>query len=92
MLGTQIDRVASLGSTAVGQREAFSGVNALVTGWTGVEVAPARDLELREAARASCKLPYLPVVEKASTVRRPVTEVTEMPSRLLDVEVVAIYW
>ncbi|MEX2598759.1 MAG: hypothetical protein WD533_03795, partial [Dehalococcoidia bacterium] len=82
------------------QRTAFREVRDTLVGVVGVDVdvAPERDLELREAARRSAGLSLFPALGSVSTVSEPTpTPTPDPPStnvspRLLDVEVIAIYW
>lgn len=79
-------------ATVTGQRDAFGAVKQLLCAFTGLEVQPADDAALREEARASSGLSLFPSLSNSTiTVGGNEPENRPVP-RLLDVEVVAIYW
>lgn len=79
-------------STVEQQRSAFDAVRREVQSVAKVRVRPDTDIGLREEAREKSGLPYFPLTE---TIAKPVA-VVDAPhrprERILDVEVVAIYW
>ena len=82
------------GQSVSDQRAAFRELKDLFGELAKVELSPARDLELREAARSASGLSLFPVL--ASRVTSPIAPGLSAPihsgPRLLDVEVIAIYW
>lgn len=82
------------GDTASDQRAAFAAVKDELSDLLQLVLDPSKDLELREESRQASGLPLLPsfAAPTTLTVENPstVNEVTE--PRLLDVEIVAIYW
>lgn len=91
------DRVTALerrSSSVTDQRAAFRELKVLLGTLGKVEVSAERDLELREAARAASGLSLFPSLTPAG----PTAAVVAQPPnpkdgpRLLDVEVVAVYW
>ena len=80
--------------TAEGQRAAFAQVASLISAVTSQELDAAENLAAREQARQALGLPLFPDVsveaQNTGTVEPPILE--KKASRLLDVEVVAIYW
>lgn len=94
LLELEIERAVGLGSTATGQRTAFADIHGLIAGWSDVAVTPEKDLELRSAAKAEAGLSDLPVETSPSSVIAPQVALSpaDTDERLLDVEVVAIYW
>jgi hypothetical protein len=94
LLAIEIERAAGLGSTATSQRAAFADIHELIVEWTDAAVTSEKDLELRSSARAEAGLSHLPVEASPSSVIAPqvVFNPTDTEERLLDVEIVAIYW
>lgn len=82
------------GESASSQRAAFSAIKNKISLLTGMSVDEARDLELRELSREKSGLSLFPSAEYSqnSKSRRTNKEVDEDNARLIDVEVVAIYW
>ncbi|KRE76668.1 hypothetical protein ASG79_17735 [Arthrobacter sp. Soil761] len=86
LIAEQSDRASS----ASGQREAFDAVAELVTRVAAVSPTPAQIQEFRMFARETEKLRFslnqMPT-ESVESIQKP-----RGPERLLDVEIVAIYW
>lgn len=90
----QIAQLGQRAATAVGQRSAFQYLLSSLREMTDLNVGPDKDVELRDNARLSTGLPLFP-----SATNNLTTVVTDAPAlpdtstpRLLDVEVIAIYW
>jgi hypothetical protein len=76
-----------------GQRAAFDAVKKRTQALAGIRISPEVDIQLREKARSKFNLPYFP--QAASQARKgtePIHQTTKSSERLLDTEVVAIYW
>lgn len=83
------DRMGS----ATAQRSAFAAVAARLFEVADIRADPETDLELRERARIVSGLPLFPSLEsKDSAALEPHLQIERSNTRLLDVEVVAIYW
>ena len=95
---TELDRVISTipveDTSAEGQRAAFAKVKSLIEASAQQQIDTSLDFAIRETVRKNLDLPLFP---------RPITVSNETPvlealpdqhqkARLLDVEVVAIYW
>lgn len=81
-------------ASATAQRSAFDSLRKLLATMLNQTTGGTKDLEFREQARAESGLSLFPVLnreEKQQPHNEPVLEDPEQP-RLLDVEVVAIYW
>lgn len=95
---SQIDRmIAELkleASTAEGQRAAFARVSSMVQIVTGNDIDPTVDLRARERVRTALNLPLFPDLSEKSpqAVAAQSILLESRKPRLLDVEVVAIYW
>ncbi|NTF34134.1 DUF6414 family protein [Rhizobium skierniewicense] len=73
------------------QRSAFEAVRREVQSVARIRIRPDVDISLREEARGKSGLTYFPQTQKAvNIVTYP--EMSDRPERILDVEVVAIYW
>lgn len=89
---------ASAGATdAIAQREAFDLVRAQLVAQLGVEPpSPDNDLKARQEARTAADLELLPTSQTfvAPTIAPPDVgnEDVQTPGRILDTEVIAIYW
>ena len=81
-------------TTAEGQRLAFVQVKTLIEELTGQDVSPQIDFSARERARKVMNLPLFPDLSTSKENEVTATPVLLEPkkSRMLDVEVVAIYW
>ncbi|WP_343518452.1 hypothetical protein [Sphingomonas sp.] len=80
------------GSTTA-QRSAFKALGDLITRMTGSSIDGRRDHELREEARIVTGLPMFPSLSQGTTTMFETSPpATSEAPRLLDVEVVAIYW
>lgn len=90
----EIDQVQHQADTASDQRSAFFVIEEALVATTGLTVAPARNLEFREAARARAGVSLFPSLTRnePNTQSAALIEDEEDAPRLLDVEVVAIYW
>lgn len=93
-LSGAIDQAAGLSDTVSGQRMAFQLVEDAL--WRGADDAidPARNLALRNTARVSAGLSLFPSLDRDEPKSQPPREWVEPEDapRILDVEVVAIYW
>lgn len=93
-IAAEIASTAPQASTSSGQRAAFARMRDTIAGWTSVNIEPDKDLELRDTARAESGLPNFPIGDegtRSEPQRLPLVP-SERAERLLDVEVVAIYW
>ncbi|MDQ1229671.1 hypothetical protein QE379_001097 [Sphingomonas sp. SORGH_AS 879] len=90
----RISQIVFYPDTAEGQRLAFAQVKALIEELTGQNVSPQIDFDARERSRKAMKLPFFPdiSVSKAKEVTTIPVLLEPKKSRMLDVEVVAIYW
>lgn len=79
-------------STVEQQRSAFDAVRREVQSVAKVRVRPDTDITLREEARGKSGLPYFPLTEKNAKPVAVVQASHQPRERILDVEVVAIYW
>lgn len=83
------------GSTASGQRSAFAAIRAKVAAMVGQDVDSEVDAGLREAARNASGLSLFPSQAKAMGTpsdRTTAPKLSVSDERLLDVEIVAMYW
>jgi len=90
----EIDQIKHLAETASDQRSAFFVVEQALTATCGAMVSAARNLEFRDAARARAGVSLFPSLARNEPAPQsaPIVEnLSELP-RILDVEVVAIYW
>ena len=90
-----IDAVRDRTSSISDQRTAFARIGQWVSQATDVELAPVKDLALRERARVESGLSLFPALaapdrDSAVSVEPLVLERDE--TRILDVEIIAIYW
>lgn len=89
-----IERLMPQATTVTGQRSAFQRVQELLFDLAKVQVELDHDAVLRERARTKSGLPLFPSMSNNMTT--VIGEQTALPNdaapRLLDVEVVAIYW
>lgn len=95
-LEARISALEKRTSSVSDQRAAFRAVRTLLEELTGVDVDPTLDLQLRDTARTESGLPLFPALtSEVATPSVPmaptIAEDADGP-RLLDVEVVAIYW
>ncbi|MGW8565342.1 DUF6414 family protein [Isoptericola sp. NPDC055881] len=96
-LAQRVNRLESLGESVSDQRTAFRSIRELLDELSGVAVTPERDLELRETARTAAGLPIFPALAHGRSTAASTSVVTQSASaaaseRLLDVDVIAIYW
>ncbi len=88
-------RIAMVGDrigSATSQRSAFASASDLLTEILQIDVDPDIEIECREQARLATGLPLFPSLE-AKPRRDESSDVNGGPdTRLLDVEVIAIYW
>lgn len=95
-LEARISALEKRTSSVSDQRAAFRAVRTLLEELAGIDVDPALDLQLRESARTESGLPLFPAL--TSEVATPSVPAASTISddahgpRLLDIEVVAIYW
>lgn len=89
-----INTLKSRVSSAAHQKSAFAALKYYIVSETGVEVEPMLDAELRDAARAQCGLPLFPVKDsaRASAPTLQPVGVDKDAARLLDSEIIAMYW
>ena len=96
-LSQRIKELSSCAGTVAGQRSAFATIDDEVFQILNHRLEPVRALELRKVARNTSGLPLFPsLVEGTTTLSTqtpgaPIDQGAPQP-RLLDVEVVAIYW
>ena len=90
----KISRVAVFSATAEGQRLAFAQVKALIEELTGENISPEIDFNARERVRKIMNLPLFPDLSDSKANEVTTTPVLLEPkkARMLDVEIVAIYW
>lgn len=95
MVEARVAVLAKRVSSVSDQRAAFRELKGLLHDLGRVEVSPERDLELRESSRATSGLSLFPVLA-TSTAKPPAAMPIDAPdrvgARLLDVEVIAVYW
>lgn len=82
------DRMASV----TAQRSAFAAVSDKLSDVLGVTFDPNLEIECREHARIVTGLPLFPALEPKPTQTAVVAPLPASDARLLDVEVIAIYW
>lgn len=90
-------RVSTGATDAIAQREAFDLVREQIVAQLGVEApSPDDDLKARQEARSASELELLPksqtLVASASTAPIVAAQHAASPGRILDTEVIAIYW
>ena len=92
-LAEDIQRLLPRAGTATGQRSAFQVVHDELASYLGTEMDSGQDSIMRNRARERTGLPLFPAMSNTTTTvgGKPRVEVGPEP-RLLDVEVVAIYW
>jgi hypothetical protein len=93
-LTVEIERLLSRSASATGQRSAFQVVHDVLTAETASTVDPTADSLMRRQARDVSGLSLFPALSNATITiggDQP-PEKQETRARLLDVEVVAIYW
>jgi hypothetical protein len=85
--------VKARANSASGQRSAFSAVAKRLEELVGVQLEPIDDMSSRQSARDMSGLSYFPSLAPKETEDTPIAagDQPEEP-RLLDVEIVAIYW
>ncbi len=90
----EINQIQHLADTASDQRRAFFVIEQALTAATDLTVNPTRNLEFREAARARASVSLFPrLTRNEPTIQSAaIIEDEEVAPRVLDVEVVAIYW
>jgi hypothetical protein len=89
----EIKRLASQSSSVSDQKNAFISLRLLLTEIAGTRISGARDLKLREAARAVAGLTLFPTLAAPpAPVVQAILSPPEENRAFLDVEVVAIYW
>jgi hypothetical protein len=94
-LTARIAELRTRSGSASDQRGAFAVVGGLLKELAGVEIEPARDLELREKARMSSGLSLFPALAPnalAPPRRDKLAANKAHDEHLLDIEVIAIYW
>lgn len=93
-LTVEIEQLLPRASSTTGQRSAFQVIHDILTSYTGSTVDPTDDSLMRGQARDVSGLSLFPAMSSATVTigdDGPV-EGQAPPARLLDVEVVAIYW
>lgn len=92
-LTIEIERLLPRASSATGQRSAFQVVHDMLTAETASMIDAAEDSFMRERARNESGLSLFPALSNSTvTIGGDEPEEQAAPARLLDVEVVAIYW
>lgn len=93
-IDAQIKRLQMRSATATEQREAFSSVKKIVATFASIDVTAQHDLDLRAESRRASGLALIPSLPRAMPAAAPIqkSDDTSATRRLLDVEVVAIYW
>lgn len=91
---SEIERLLPRASSATGQRSAFQVVHDILTAHTSISLTPADDSAMRGRARDVSGLPLFPAMSNDTITigGDENTKADEPTPRLLDVEVVAIYW
>lgn len=93
LVSNEIGRLLPRAATVTGQRSAFQIIHDMMSAHLQVEIDAEKDSEMRASAREASGLTLFPAMSNSTTtiggtaVTRDVSE-----PRLLDVEVVAIYW
>lgn len=93
VLSIILDASERVGSVS-DQRSAFALVGQLLASTSKTDLDPTRDLELREAARTQSGLSLFPMIAAppSSPSPAPLPPSSVVEPRVLDVEVIAIYW
>lgn len=93
-LMVEIERLLPRAASATGQRSAFQVVHDVLTANTESAVEPSVDSSMRAQARDVSGLSLFPAMSNATITigSERLPEEQEASARLLDVEVVAIYW
>lgn len=89
-----IDSLKDRATSSEGQRSAFKCLQNHIEKITGIQIKPEQEIKFREAARLTSGLPQFPSLLK-NNEQTPNKDSVQNPDneyRLLDVEVVAIYW
>jgi hypothetical protein len=94
VIDERISQMVFHSATAEGQRLAFSQVKVLIEELTNQNVTSQIDFDARERARKVTNLPLFPDLSASKANEVTTTPVLLEPkkARMLDVEVVAIYW
>lgn len=93
LLISEIERLLPRASSATGQRSAFQLVHDMLTADTATIIDPADDSAMRSQARDMSGLSLFPAMSNSTvTIGGDQTTDDHQMARLLDVEVVAIYW
>ncbi|WP_127571819.1 DUF6414 family protein [Georgenia faecalis] len=79
-------------ATVSGQRAAFGALTDALSELSGARPDPARALVLRDEARQAAGLSLFPAVAAAAVPANPARVTLKPTERLLDVDVIAIYW
>ena len=90
----EIERLLPRAESATGQRSAFQVIHDLLSVETGTTPDPEDDSALRAKARDESGLSLFPALSVPTTIvgDQPPHDPARIPAKLLDVEVVAIYW
>lgn len=89
----EIARLQERASSAYEQRAAFGELHTKLVALTDLAIEPTKNLEIRERARNASGLPLFPhLTASALQPSVPVLAPDVPDERLLDVEVVAVYW
>lgn len=93
-LDGKVESLRTRTSSVSDQRSAFQEVNNFLVNSAGIEIDANKDLECRESARSSAGLSLFPTLNHTSSVSIPSSPSTNSSSRprLLDIEIIAIYW
>lgn len=93
-IASAVDDLRGRSGSVSDQKSAFVALKALIAEIAGVRIAAAKDLKLRDDARAAAGLSLFPKLEAASASHNPRVHSIhdEEAVAYLDTEVVAIYW
>jgi len=93
LVSNEINRLLPRAATATGQRSAFQIIHDMMIMHLKVEIDAERDSALRASAREESGLTLFPAMSSSTTTIGGAVITHDGPEpRLLDVEVVAIYW
>ena len=90
----RIEALQSHSASASLQRDAFAALRSFLTKCVQFEIDAATDLKFRESARQQSSLPFFPSLSGNQSAPNPTfrDQPEGAPARLLDLEIIAIYW